>query len=242
MNKLSTTIAAIGLALAVSACGGATQPTGSADASAPTGQETTSSELTAETYQMISLNGKDTVEAAAELLNSGYAEAPYQLVLFDDGSGLIYDGRTIGAVTYTPTSLTIDGRKADLTFEGGQILVKWGSNELVFDAAGKPSPARSVNTDYVGSFCEVDSEGNEVARLTLKKSGSGSYQKADSASNKEKVFWGTEQLLGTNYLVLDGSLYTMSRAQEWDDEKITIILNVENARTGTQKRFLSADD
>ena len=241
MNKISATIAAIGLALAVSACGGSAQPTSSTGAGAPSGQEVASSELDAATYQMTSLNGKDTAEAAAELLNSGYAEAPYQLVLFDDGGGLIYDGRTIGAVTYTPTSLAIDGRPADVTFEGGQILVEWGSNELVFDAVGKPSPARTVNTDYIGSFREVNDEGDEIGRLTLKKSGSGSYKKADSAS-KEKVYWGSEQLLGTNYLVLGESLYTMSRTQELRGDKIVIILSAENTRKGTQRRFEIVDE
>lgn len=242
MNKLSATIVTIGLALAVSACGGATPPSSSADASAPAGQQIASTELAAATYQMTSLNGKDTAEAAAELINSGYTEAPYQLVLFDDGGGLIYDGRTIGAVTYTPTSLSIDGRPAQLTFADGQILVEWGSNELVFDAAGKPSPARAINTDYIGTFRELDDEEDEVGKLTLKKTGMGSYQQTGSPNNKETVFWGSEQLLGTNYLVLGESLYTMNRTQELRGDKTVIILNAKNVRTGAQKRFLSTED
>ena len=238
MHKLTCNAVACGLALvlALTGCGAAASPSGTATTEAAPQQEPAPTELAANTYQMLSLNGQDTAEAAAEYLNSGYTEAAYQLVLFDDGGGLIYDGRSVGAVSYTPTTLTIDGKPAELAFNADRLEVTWGKNELVFDAHGTPSPARATSTEFAGTYQESGLKDGQSAELVLEPAGTGTYRLGEG--ERTPVFWGREQILGTTYLVLDGSLYTMTRSVTTKDNKTRVELTATNARTGKGRAFV----
>ena len=171
------------------------------------------------TYQMLMVNGEDTTTKANEYLDSGYDAAAFRLVLFEDGCGILYVGRTAHGVVYTADSLAIDGEPATFSQSEGNLTVELGEDVLVFNTHGTSSAARSFNTTYVGRYQTFDASGKGLDRLRLRSNGRGEYVR-NGSSRSTKVFWGADEVLGGDYLLLDGVLYHFSaRKQDASDSR-----------------------
>lgn len=158
------------------------------------------------TYQMVTFNGNNTAETIEEYLNSGYSEAAYQLILFDDGGGLLYTGRSVRGVRYRPHRLTIDGVRAKTSFTSERLVVTLGEDTMVFEALGTPSTSRSAADFLVGRYNQLDNTGTVLDRLRLNEGGTGAHLRA-GARKRTKVFWGTDPVFGMDYLMIRGVLY-----------------------------------
>ena len=183
------------------------------------------------TYQMAMVNGEHAQPKVDEYLDSGYRAAAYQLTLFADGSGILYCGRASHGVLYTADRLIIDGQPASFNPADGYLMVKYGEDVFAFDIEGAPTDERDVNATYAGRYQSFDGAGNGLDRLRLFKDGSGSYLKS-GAAKKTKVFWGTDDVLGGDYLLLDGVLHRfVTRKQAGNDTRRYDLVLEDGAQT-----------
>ena len=171
------------------------------------------------TYQMVMFNDEDTSLKTDEYLDSGYEAAAYRLVLYEDGCGILYVGRTAHGVAYTADSLAVDGEPVTFSQSEGHLAVTLGEDVLTFDIHGTPSAERSINTTYTGRYQTFNASGKGLDRLRLRKNGRGEYVRSGS-SRTIKIFWGTDEVLGGDYLILDNILYHFSaRKQDANDSR-----------------------
>lgn len=168
-------------------------------------------------YQMVTYNDESTVPKTDEYLNSGYPIAAYELILFDDGGGILYCGRSTHGVVYTESELYIDGEKTTLGMLKGRLVVHWGEDTLVFDTNGSPSRPRAVNSSLIGRFQVISNQGEGLARLRLRENGVGAYRKTSTA-RATRVYWGTDETFGGDYVMIDGVLYQFSLTRQIDTD------------------------
>ena len=187
------------------------------------------------TYQMVTINGEHAQPKVDEYLDSGYREAAYQLTLFADGSGILYCGRTSHGVLYTANKLIVDGESVSFNPADGYLMVKYGEDVYAFDIAGTPTNERSVNTTYTGRYQSFDGTGKGLDRLRLRDDGSGEYLK-NGATKTTKVFWGTDDVLGGDYLLLDGVLHRFVARKQADSDARRYDLVLED---GAQTKYVA---
>lgn len=226
---LSKRIAALLLcllcAIALTACG-AEQTDTATDASSPAapaeeqGDESTTPSSadgaefkpSPQTYQMLTINGQDTAQAVEEYLNSGYSEAAFQLVLFDDGGGLLYVGRTLQGVRYKYGKLFVNGTRAKVSYTDEGLALTVDGDTMIFEPTGTPSAGRTASSAFIGRYNQLDNTGTVLDRLRLRKGGTGAHLRA-GATKKTKVFWGTDPVFGMNYIMIRGVLYEFGAQQ-----------------------------
>lgn len=224
-KRIAALLLCLSCAVALSACGAGqtdttpdtsspTAPTKeqSDEGAAPSSAVDTKFEPGPQTYQMLTINGQDTAQAVEEYLDSGYNEAAYQLILFDDGGGLLYTGRTLQGVRYRSGKLFVNGTRAKVGYTDEGLALTVGGDTMIFEPTGTPSASRTASSAFVGRYNQLDNMGTVLDRLRLRKGGTGAHLRA-GATRRTKVFWGTDPVFGMNYLMIRGVLYEFGAQQ-----------------------------
>lgn len=213
-SRLGATLLGASLALCLAACGGATQQSAqhapivqeqADDSTATVAVEVDGVTLEPAIYNMVTYGTKDTAAAVDEYLNSGYTAAAYQLVLFGDGSGLLYEGRSFRGLVFGEEGITVEGTPATLSEDEQRFVLTVDDIDMVFDYASATPSTRQVNTALAGAYVEHDEDGAVLDRMRLHDDGTGTYHAAGGTSNA--LHWGTDPVFGHEYVIVDGTTY-----------------------------------
>ena len=162
-SRLGATLLGASLALCLAACGGATQQSAqhapivqeqADDSTATVAVKVDGVTLEPAIYNMVTYGTKDTAAAVDEYLNSGYTAAAYQLVLFGDGSGLLYEGRSFRGLVFGEGGITVEGTPATLSKDEQRFALTVDDIDMVFDYASATPSTRQVNTALAGAYVE----------------------------------------------------------------------------------------
>ena len=156
-------------------------------------------------YSMISYGGKDTAAAVDEYLNSGYTAAAYQLVLYEDGSGLLYEGRSFRGVLLTEDGLTVEGAEATFNADDRRFALTVDGVDMIFGITSVSPSVRQVNAALAGAYVEHDEDGGVLDRMRLLEDGTGAYR--TPGSKRTPLHWGTDPVFGHEYVIIDGVTY-----------------------------------
>lgn len=243
-SRIGATLLGASLALSLVACGGTTQqPTTQSassaqeqadegvtedkpmvtqdgevledDASMPDTAAVEGFPLEPAVYSMISYGSKDTAAAVDEYLNSGYTAAAYQLVLYDDGSGLLYEGRSFRGVLFTEEELTVEGTPATFNADERRFALTVDGVDMIFGRTSVSPSVHQVNTALAGAYVEHDEDGGVLDRMRLRDDGTGAYQAAGSA--RTTLHWGTDPVFGHEYVIIDGATYRFTYRRDSAD-------------------------